>query len=259
MIMSTIHDGPHAPRSANLNGGWPEGLSADPPEFPSLPPDASLRDYAHHYGSVTTTLTHMLPKIVQALEFLRDAGHDMAVQLGAVKGMIERAKVPSVPPMRPPLDSSHDAIEQAQRETEMRVKAEAARTPGPQVDPEAASRIASEVFARKMAEREDEIKARADADRLAALEAAEAQRVSALKAVEDQRKEDTHKLRQKIIAAIAVWVVLGVLGTMAGLMWLGARVAVARQMGHAEGVSEVRSIVTVEKSAATVAPAASQR
>ena len=51
---------------------------------------------------------------------------------------------------------------------------------------------------------------------------------------------------------------LGVFGTMAGLMWLGARVAVARQMGHAEGVSEVRSIMVAPAAPAapaTVAPA----
>jgi hypothetical protein len=243
---------------SNANGTWPEGLSADPPEFPSLPPDASLRDYAHHYGSVTTTLVDVLPKVVRALDFLRAAGHDMAIQLGQMRSMLENVRTSSVPPMRERLDSQHDAIEQTTNEIAVKVQAEARKTPGPMVDSDAVTRIATEVATRRMAEREAEIKARADADRLAALEAADAEAKAKLKDAEDLRKSDAHKLKQKIVAAVAVWVVLGVFGTMAGLMWLGARVAVARQMGHAEGVSEVRSIMVAPAAPAapaTVAPA----
>ena len=243
------------------NGGWPEGLSADVQELPNrFDEHSSLLELAQAYASIALAYGHEHPKIVQALEFLRDAGHDMAIQLGRLAADVKRladSRTSSIPPMRPPLDSSSHIIEQAKHETEMLVKEEARRTPGPLVDPDAATRIAADVFAKKMAERESEIKARADADRLAALEQAEIDRKAAVADAQKQRKDDAHKLKMKFLGALVAAIAAGIVGTVSALATVGASAVKAREQGHAEGIAEIRSVITTQTqhASSSVAPA----
>jgi hypothetical protein len=214
------------------NGAWPAGLSAEAPQFPELPRDASWPDAARHYGTVTAHLAATLPKIVQALEFLRDAGHQMAFSIASLQ------RAPSIPPSRPESASYHDAVAQAKQETEERVREEARRTPGPLVDPDAAARIAADVFAQKMAEREAEILARANADRLAAIDAAEEKATRDREDLERQRRSDRRDIRLKFWGALVAAIAAGIVATVTTAATYEAKAVRERALGRAEGMHE---------------------
>jgi hypothetical protein len=261
------------------NGGWPAQLSDEPPELPEkIPEHASPLDAAMYYASLALAYAHDRKAFIQALEFLRDAGHNLAFQVGQLGDDVKRladvrAAVASIPPMRPPLDSQHALIEKGKNETERRVKEEAKKTPGPptMVDAEEAARISADVYAKLMAADRAAMLARAEQDRVAAelkrlaeLDAAakaaaeaaaraeneartEAKRLkdegdAKAKKLKDQADEDARKNRQKLIA-----IVLSLIGASGLAIVSVAKTyadkaitekAAERAAGHAEGHAE---------------------
>ena len=215
------------------NGGWPEGLSADVHDLPDrFDEHSSLLTLAQAYAAIALAYGHEHPKIVQALEFLRNAGHDMAIQLGRLAADVKRladSRTSSIPPMRDKLDSSPNRAEELARTVSADlVKAD--KTPGP-----ALVTTPDQIEARIKSGIEGFIR-----DEKNAANQRVADEVETAKA---EAKKKWDKLKMQIVSAVAIWVVLGILGIIAGVALLGARVVAARAAGHAEGVQEVRSLV----------------
>ena len=215
------------------NGGWPEGLSADVHDLPDrFDEHSSLLTLAQAYAAIALAYGHEHPKIVQALEFLRNAGHDMAIQLGRISADVKRladSRTSSIPPMRDKLDSSPNRAEELARTVSADlVKAD--KTPGP-----ALVTTPDQIEARIKSGIEGFIR-----DEKNAANQRVADEVETAKA---EAKKKWDKLKMQIVSAVAIWVVLGILGIIAGVALLGARVVAARAAGHAEGVQEVRSLV----------------
>jgi hypothetical protein len=278
----------------HLNGpAWPDGLDAEVHELPErFDHRTTPLELAQAYATIALAYGQNHPKIVQALEFLRFAGHQMAFDLAAVRKLIE-ARATSVPPMRDKLDSQHVVIEQARDETNQKVRElvreEARRTPGPvtMIDAEAATRIATQaavdVFGRMIAEREAKIKddaeslrvaaelqrlADIDAANKAAAEAAahaedaartEAKRIkdegdAKAKRLADQAREDARKNRQLFIGAVITIFTAAGLGVVGVAKTYAEKAAEQRAAAHAAGHAEA-----VAEFRSIVAPTTSTR
>ena len=255
------------------NGGWPETLSGDPPDLPErIPEHTSAPDVAMYYASIALAYAHDRKSFIQALEFLRDAGHELSFQIGRFGEELKRLadkRPTSIPPMRPPLDSQHALIERGKNETERRVKEEAQRSPGPatMVDAEEAARISAEVYAKLMAADRATMLARAEDDRVAAelkrladidaatkeaAEAAaraendaraEARRIkdegdAKAKRLADQAADDARKNRQKLIAIVLSIIGASGLALVSVAKTYADKAVTERAAGHAEGHAE---------------------
>ncbi len=247
--------------SHSSNGKWPN-LTVEEAEV-HIPDGASDRERSSAYATAILRIVRVLPKVVQAIDFLREAGHEVAFEAAGARAEATAAKLAStatleavkrvegmvlnasrLPPMRSESPSSHELLERLDDRVTESFKRKASETPGPMLTgtPPDLAAIAKSAAAELLLEERARIKAEADRDRLAALEAADQERQRLLTLAADERKSDVHKLKQKVIAAVAVWVVLGVLGVGAGLLWVGAKVVAARELGHADAVREMHSI-----------------
>ena len=148
-------------------------------------------------------------------------------------------KFPSDPPRRE-TPSYHDVVEQAAHETRVKIQAEAKKTVGPLVDPEAAERIATDVWQRKMSEMREADRVKANEERLAALDAAEAKRLAEVVRVDNERREDRRKIKMKFWGGLAAALGAGVLGIITAIATYGAQAAKAREAGRLEGIREVQ-------------------
>lgn len=226
--------------------GWPEGLSAAPPDFPRLAPNASDRERVNAYGSALLYVAQIHPKIVQALEFLYGAVMGVKGQLGVTmthEGRIialER-KTSSDPPPAEESPSSIFMRESGRKELENKLKAEAARTPGPPTQlnssVERIAAIADEVLTKKMAEREEQIRIRADRDRLAAIDAERADAAKKAKELIEESEKAKRKFKRKLTYGAVGAFVLALAAAAGTATWVKAS---AFAEGHQAGLSEAK-------------------
>jgi hypothetical protein len=186
---------------------------------------------------------------------LRTSMLSLKKSVDALTGTLAQGE-PTLPPMRPESQSSHELLERLDDRVTASFLKKASETPGPLLtgSPPDLAAIAKSAAGQLLLEERARIKAEADAQRLAVLEEADAQRRKDLEDAAKLRKSDAHKLKQKVIAAVAVWVVLGILGVIAAVFIVGAKVVAARELGHDEAVRELRAAGT---SSSPIAPPAS--
>ena len=173
---------------------------------------------------------------------------------------LEARRTPSVPPMRPELDSSHDHAEDAARAASLVLADKAKQTRGPNVDatPEEVAALVQPAIEQALREQ----KAVADQKRLEELEAAdaaakaEAKRIkdeadSAARTLKAQADEDKRKRRTQLYAVLVGALSAAVLGIVTTATTYASKLAetAAQQkaIGHAEGVAEVRSLVSTSQ------------
>jgi hypothetical protein len=231
---------------------WPEDLQLEPVEISAPADGASDRERARAYGTAMLRISSVLPKMIQALNFLREAGQQTAfdaigarTEAAAANATAKRIEdmMKGLPPMRAESSSSHDMLERFDDKVTASFAQRASKTPGPMLEgsPDDLAAIAKSAAAQVMLEERARIKGEADRQRLADLEAADEQRKKELADAVTQRKNDLHKLKQKVIAAVAVWAAVGLVGIIVGIFWVGAKVVAARELGHAEAVREMHS------------------
>jgi hypothetical protein len=243
--------------AANENGGaaWPD-LELEEAQI-AMPDDgATDRERARTYATALLRISSVLPKMVQALNFLRNAGHEVALHaLGArneaaaasaaaarIEGMI--AAMAKLPPMRPETQSSHELLERLDDRVTASFVKKASETPGPMLTgtPPDLAAIAKSAAAEILLEERKRITDAANAQRLAELEAADKKRTDDLAAADKLRESDKHKLKQKLIGTAAAFILVAIIGAIGTVMWTGAKVVAARELGHSEGVREMQSV-----------------
>ena len=179
--------------SPEPNGEWPEFNSdADLPRPEDLHSD---REYAQAYATIAVHHGQTYKKVVHALEYLR--GHVIgargeaanAARIGAIvsgemrllKEVVQgkaAAQALGLPPMRPELPSTIDAVESIKTKVSGEFAKIARESTGPHVeaDPKRLVDVVGKAVDEELARREAARKALANVERLAAIDAAAAQR-----------------------------------------------------------------------------------
>lgn len=263
---------------AETNGKWPD-LSIEETDI-FIPEDATDKERSSIYATAILKLVSLLPKIVHALEFLRDAGHQATFEAIAAREAALSAKVEAVearvaaksilrrindradhidelldeipqpigaiPPMRQRFDSSHDHAEDAARQA----GAEASKSPNVNSSPDEVAAMIQPAIERALRDQ----KATENQKRLDDLAAADNEAKIEAKRIKDRAAEDARKLKMRF------YLILLGLFSAAGMALIGVMAnnakerAAERAAGHADGIAELRSIVDVQ-SAVLAAPA----
>jgi hypothetical protein len=242
--------------AANGNGEavWPEDLHLEMVEIKVPAEGLPDRERTYAYQTAILRVAAVLPKMVQALNFLRDAGHQVALEAIGARNEAASAHAAStrveemlrnmakLPPMRPESPSSHDLLERLDDRVTASFVKKASETPGPMLTgtPPDLAAIAKSAAAELLLEERKRITDAANAQRLAELEAADKKRTADLDAAAALRASDKHKLTQKLIGTAAAFILIAIIGAIGTVMWTGAKVVAARELGHSEGVREMQ-------------------
>lgn len=236
------------PSHPDLNG-WPEGLSAAAPQFPRLPPTASDRERVHAYGTALLYVAEVHPKIVQALEYLYGVLVGLRGELGAA--LTHEARLVSLERASDHGESPSSVFlrESSRRELERKLKAEAARTDGPNLNApvDRVAAIAEEVLTRKLAEREEQIRVKADRERLAAIDAERAEAAKRADALREEAAKAKRKFKRQIVYGSLVAFVVAAATAAGTAAWVRAS---ALAEGHAAGVSDTKRMMQAAPPAA---------